>query len=286
VGNCEVGGGGKTPIVMKIAELLKTRGLNVAIISRGYKGALKQGLVDTKVHSFRDVGDEPIILSSVAPTYIGKDRRKSIKLAIDNGAEIILMDDGYQNYTVHKDISILVKYFCKRGGGVNGNSFLLPVGPMRESQASAEKRSDINVIIAHDGDRGVDDGGNGGYIIDRDSKSMIGILKVSKPEKYYRERFIALVGIARPEKFFRSLESLSVQIVSSYIFPDHHIYQIEEIQSIYQASIENNCKIITTRKDFVRIDCAFTDRVEVLDVYIDLDESNVMSVIDRRIFGV
>ncbi len=147
VGNAIVGGAGKTPIVISLVEYYKKQGKNPHIISRGYGGeATILTMVDRDLHNAKQVGDEPLMLAKYAPCWIAKKREIAARAAINAGANIIIMDDGLQNPTLHKNISIM----AVDGGYGFGNGKLLPAGPMRESLELAVAKSDIVIISGDD----------------------------------------------------------------------------------------------------------------------------------------
>lgn len=147
VGNVVAGGAGKTPVAMAIGEYLKARGKIVHYLSYGY-AAIQEGplLVDPMFHRPMDVGDEGILLSRLAPTWIGHDRRGAAKLAVEDGAEILVMDDGFQNPFLTKDLSLLVI----DGEYGLGNGRLIPAGPLRERLPDALKRAEAVVFYGYD----------------------------------------------------------------------------------------------------------------------------------------
>ena len=132
IGNINLGGVGKTPAVIAFTEKLKEIGLNPHIVSKGYRGKLTGPILVSEKHDSKDVGDEPILLSSFAPTWVSKDRVKGAKEAVENGCDIIILDDGFQNGYLHKDFSVIV-VDAKRGFG---NERVFPAGPLRESVES------------------------------------------------------------------------------------------------------------------------------------------------------
>ena len=143
IGNIVVGGAGKTPVALKIGKLLIKAGYKPHFISRGYAGVITASTLVEIWHSPKSVGDEPLLLSQVAPTWIGTDRNNSIKLAEKKGADCIIMDDGFQNPTIQKDFSIIVINTSQEFG----NKRVMPSGPLRESIKSGFARTHLAIVI-------------------------------------------------------------------------------------------------------------------------------------------
>ena len=147
IGNLVAGGAGKTPVALALGEMLKKLGRNAHYLSRGYKSR-NSGImrVDLSRHNARDVGDEPLLLAELLPTGVAKDRASGAQAAVKAGAEIIIMDDGFQNPYLHKDVSLLVI----DGHYGYGNGRLIPAGPLREPFASAMQRANAVIMIGED----------------------------------------------------------------------------------------------------------------------------------------
>ncbi|AIF81788.1 tetraacyldisaccharide 4'-kinase [endosymbiont of Acanthamoeba sp. UWC8] len=254
VGNIVVGGAGKTPTVIAIAEFLQSTGKKVAIISRGYKGSLSTNKEATLVqdHSAYEVGDEALVLSKIASVYINRDRFLAALRAQRDGAEVIIMDDGLQNYTLEKDFSILV---IDSNYGL-GNHQLLPAGALRESLSLALKKADC-IVYTGDGKTN---------IINTKLPTFTAKTIVKNSERLQDKIFIALCGIASPEKFFTTLKSLNITCAEKFIFGDHHNYSREEIEVIVGLANKLNLEIITTSKDIVKIPLTYHTFIEVVEI--------------------
>ena len=149
VGNLNIGGTGKTPVVAALAEALIQEGQRVHILSRGYGGQLATRdplRVDPALHTAAGVGDEPLLLSHRAPVWIGRDRVRSARAAHAAGANLLIMDDGFQNPALAKDFSLLV---IDAGVGF-GNRRVIPAGPLRETIHNGLARADLLVSIGSD----------------------------------------------------------------------------------------------------------------------------------------
>src|SRR6266566_4613084 len=211
VGNLVAGGSGKTPVVLALAASIATTGLTIAVVTRGYGGRLGGPLrVDPAEHEADAVGDEALLLAGCAPCWVARDRAAGVREAVASGAGAILLDDGFQNPAIEKDLSLLV-VDAEYGFG---NNRVIPAGPLREPAASGLARADAIVMI---GD-GVDpDAAREARcpIFRADLDSLHG-------ERFAGAQIVAFAGIGRPGKFFASLRRVGAALIAAYPFPDHH----------------------------------------------------------------
>ena len=272
VGNLTAGGTGKTPVAIALAQMLHDLGKNPFFVSRGYGGTLSGVIVDSRVHSAHEVGDEPLLLSREAPVSINADRFSAAGKAVENGAEVIIMDDGFQNPTLHKDVSFLVF----DGGFGIGNGCPLPAGPLRESFKAGLQRADAAIIIGEDvtglreklGDMPVFEG----------TTVELPLPEISMP-------VIAFAGIGRPEKFYNSLRQAGVNVVKTFDFPDHHAYSEQELRDLIDMAWKEDCELFTTAKDFVKIPDELRHHFKVLEIAIEWkDKENLFRFLQDRIF--
>ncbi len=259
VGNLVAGGAGKTPVAMDLVQRLSQRGQDVHVVSRGYGGRLMgPERVDVEKHASNDVGDEPLLLARLAPTWISRDRRTGIEAAVEAGASVIVMDDGYQNPSVEKDLSLVVV----DGAYGFGNARVMPAGPLREPIDAGLKRADAVILL------GADEADVWGRIQRLGYKSLDILRAQLEPvgdiEELKGQDVFAFAGIGRPEKFFDTLKSIGCRIVGVRSFDDHHPYTDAEILSVLADGV--NAAVITTAKDHVRIPEKHQDRVRVLDI--------------------
>lgn len=270
IGNLTAGGTGKTPVCISIAKILKDKGKNPFFISRGYGGNLKNIIVD-KTHKAKDVGDEPILLSQEAPVAIGSDRYIAAKLAIKNGADVLIMDDGFQNPSLHKDLSFVVV----DGGFGFGNKLPVPAGPLREDIKSGLKRCDSVIIIGIDEHKCVETIGRTPYVRAMTTPTI---------KSLKGTRVIAFAGIGRPEKFYYSLKLLEAQIIETINFADHHFYKENELLEIIKQSQIFNAKIYTTSKDYVKIPEHLQEKFHVLDIEIEWKhQEEIIKIINKKL---
>ena len=261
IGNVSAGGAGKTPICIEMAKHLMVNGKKVVFLSRGYKGDLTGPVqVNPAKHTYRDVGDEPLLLAGVAPTIIAKKRDKGLALAAYLGADIVIMDDGMQNPTVYKDRSILVI-----DGKVGiGNGLTLPSGPLREPLAEALSRVHGVVIMGDDKHNVMD-------TILKIAPHMpvtFADLEAHCNGIYENQSVVAFAGIGRPSKFFETVHTLGYDTVQKIPYPDHHPYGESDIKSLRKLSTKHNAKLITTAKDKTRLPTEFHNEIYVVDIQV------------------
>jgi tetraacyldisaccharide 4'-kinase len=255
VGNLTVGGAGKTPVALHIGELLKKKNIKAFFLSRGYGGTQKSPLrVDPEIHSASQVGDEPLLLARVLPTIIGRNRVEASKLAIEQGAELIVMDDGFQNPSLTKNLSLIV---VDRRLSF-GNERLLPSGPLREKVKSGIKRAGAIVII------------NPANFMPTSLPDIPFLLARSqaKPSMLALKdkKIIAFCGIAIPNKFYYMLKSAGAEIVDKISFPDHYHYKQKDLLSLKEKAKEHSAILVTTSKDAARMAKDFKE--EIKDIHI------------------
>ena len=261
VGNITAGGAGKTPVCIELAKHLMVQGKKVVFLSRGYKGQLTGPIqVNPDKHTYRDVGDEPLLLAGVAPTIISKKRDKGLALAAYLGADIVIMDDGMQNPTVFKDRSLLVL-----DGKVGiGNGRTLPAGPLREPLADALARVHGVIIMGDDHHNMMDK-------ILKIAPHMpvtVADLEANCHGLYERETVLAFAGIGRPSKFFETVQTLGYDMVKRLPFPDHHPYSTSDIETLRTLSTKNKAKLITTAKDKTRLPPDMHSEIYVVDIQV------------------
>ena len=255
VGNIVVGGAGKTPVSLKIGKMLIKAGYNPHFISKGYSGIVKNNTLVENWHSPKSVGDESLLLSNIAPTWIGLDRNKSIQLAEKKGADCIIMDDGFQNPTIHKDFSIVVINASQEFG----NKRVMPSGPLRESIKRGFSRTNLIIVI-----------GNLTINLKQSIPDHIPIISakfaINNENRIFKgHKITAFAGIAYPEKFFNSLKDQGAIIVKESTYPDHHIYDENDLLSLAEIANKTNSILVTTQKDFIRIPKSYRSLVSTLD---------------------
>lgn len=249
VGNAGVGGSGKTTVALDLGARLIARGRRVAFLTRGYGGRLPGPVrIDPTCHGAAEAGDEPLLLAALAPTYAGPDRAATARLAIADGAEVLVLDDGLQNPTLAKTASLLVI----DGAYGFGNGRVIPAGPLREPAVVAGGRCAAALLI------GVDDTGALARL-----PSTLPVLRarlVSNPPP--PGPLVAFAGIGRPEKFRETLEAAGAIVQALHPFPDHHPYTEADLSPLLALG----ATVVTTPKDLVRVPPALRPRITAVGV--------------------
>jgi tetraacyldisaccharide 4'-kinase len=259
VGNLSAGGTGKTPITIAITQALERRKRRTVILSRGYGGKMRgPAFVDLAHDTFDETGDEALLLAGAAPVIVARDRAAGAQLAEREYADVIVMDDGFQNFTLAKDFSIVV-VDAQTGFG---NGRIIPAGPLRENIAQGLARADA-VILVGDGAPALP--GFSGPVL-RARLVPVDVLGMSGA------RVLAFAGIGRPEKFFATLRSLGAHIVEAREYEDHHAYTASEFARLRAKAKAANAELVTTEKDFVRLTPAERQDVRFVPVRAVFDD--------------
>lgn len=276
VGNLTMGGAGKTPVALSLAALLKERGHNPHFLTRGYGGTEKGPLqVAATRDTAADVGDEPLLLTREAPTWVSANRPLGAQMAFDSGASLVIMDDGFQN-PIFKDFSLLVV----DGGYGFGNKKVFPAGPLREDLARGLSHAEAAVIVGED---------RTGATETIRQHSQMPVFTASlvpsdgNPDVTKGEIF-AFAGIGRPEKFRESLIAAGATIDGWAGFPDHFAYVREDLKELVREAEKKGCMIVTTEKDYVRLPAHLRAKVRVFRVRLAWDDADgIGSLIDAAL---
>ena len=248
VGNYHVGGAGKTPTVMAMAGILRSLGETPVVLSRGYGGRLHGPVrVDPHRHAAADVGDEPLMMARTIPVIVSRQRAAGVAPALALGASVILMDDGFQNPALAKDISLIVI----DGDRGLGNRRVFPAGPLRAPLPPQLARTDALVIVgfgAAADDVAARFKAQGGPVLRArivpDDASIAAICN---------RRVLAFAGIGDPSRFFRSLRACGVDVVTERAFADHHPFSQRDVAELQAAAEQDGLTLVTTEKDLARL---------------------------------
>ncbi len=270
VGNVVAGGTGKTPVALSIGDRLARRGLNVHFLSRGYGGVLAGPVhVDPARHTAEEVGDEPLLLAQVRPTWVARDRRDGVLAAVRAGAAVVVMDDGFQNPSVVKDVAIIVI----DGPRGFGNGRTIPAGPLREPLAAGLARADAIVLI------GPDINGIVGCIASRPILRACLKPAADVTKRLAGHKVVAFAGIGNPQKFFATLRDIGCTVVAMHAFADHHVYRAREIAGIVRQAEAARAIPVTTAKDFVRLEPTIRVGIEIVPVGLAWDDEAALDCV-------
>lgn len=254
VGNFTLGGAGKTPVTRAIRAKL---GPQAHTLSRGYGGRLEGPLRVTPDMDAREVGDEPLLHATDGPAWIARNRVAGALAAAQAGARAIVMDDGFQNPTLAKDLSIIA---VDAGFGI-GNGQVFPAGPLRERLSDGLARADAIVLLAS-GDDEIDP--TAPWLSHfRRPVLRARVEAVGAPPE---GPLVAFAGLARPEKFFDTLSALKADVEEALPFPDHHDFDERDLALLDTIAEERNARLITTEKDAARLAPEWRARVLTLPV--------------------
>jgi len=289
VGNLTVGGAGKTPVAIALAEQAKRMNLKPGFLSRGHGGSLSEPrLVDVDRDSARQVGDEPLLLAEHAPVAVTPNRAAGARILAGEGCDFAIMDDGFQSARIHIDFALLV-VDTRRGVG---NGHIIPGGPMRAPLIDQLRFADAVLKMG--------EGSAADMVIRRAARAGKPIFEATiRPRSRVEgKRLLAFAGIGNPEKFYDSIVEAGGIVGRTKSFGDHHAYSDDELQEMVAAADSNGLELITTAKDAVRLRAGskiakrVLERAQVLEIDIAFEIDHVPRMIiegtlaawrDRRI---
>lgn len=297
VGNLTLGGTGKTPMVMLIAETLRRHGRQPAILSRGYKGNSTQDInvvCDGQriLLSPETAGDEPVMMArrlKNIPVLTGRNRYRTGRYALERlGADTLILDDGFQHLGLHRDLNILLLDHRNPFG----NGVLFPAGNLREPLTEI-RRADIICVTRHTAEQEnpeIDPAIEANVPIIKTNFHLKSVVRLDTGEEFdakylQHQNVAAFCGIAKPEDFRNILEQSQARVVFYRAFPDHHVYSPDDQKAIEKGALRAGAKfILTTEKDAVKLDNR-SFGLPVLKVSIDLEIVEGLEVFNKHILN-
>jgi tetraacyldisaccharide 4'-kinase len=254
VGNLTMGGAGKTPVVREIASRLGGH-----VLSRGYGGALAgPARVDPERHDAAAVGDEPLMLAATGlPTWIARDRAAGALAAAQAGAPVVVMDDGHQNPSVKKALSLVVVDGETRGGEWPfGDGRVFPAGPMREPLAAGLARADAAVILLP-----ADLAEPDPALLRQLAAAPVLVARLAPAAAPPAGPQVGFAGVGKPWKVERALQAAGCELADFWPFPDHHPYDEATLRRLAARAAQYGAGLVTTEKDWSRLPPTWRERV-------------------------
>ena len=256
VGNIYVGGTGKTPLASEIFKITKSIGKNPGFIKKYY--------------DYLD--DEIAMLKKIGITFVSESRKEAIESLIKNKNDIAILDDGFQDFTIKKKISIV----CFNQKQWIGNGFIMPSGPLRE-RLSAIKRADC-IVINGKRDIKIEDQI---YKKNKNVKIFYSKSKAIDINRFKNDQICAFSGIGNPSNFFNLLKENNLNLVHTHSFPDHHHFAVSDIEMLLRSSTESGGILLTTEKDYYRFpDNSIINKSKIQYLKIKLEIENKNSFIE------
>lgn len=279
VGNLTVGGSGKTPVAREILRLLREQGQQPAALSRGYGGKLEGPVqVDLNTHTAIDVGDEPLMLARDGMAFISRDRVAGAKAAVAAGASHIVLDDGHQNPTLKKSLSlVVVDGETRHQEWPFGDGSVFPSGPMREPFRAGMARADAVIILLPTDMEQADP-----ELVELFGDTPVFIARLMADVAPPQGPQVGFAGIAKPWKVERSLVAAGCDLKDFVPLADHATLSTETFDFIKDRAKLYKAGLVTTEKDWVRLPVEWRDQVQAWPVHARFeDEAAFTSLLQK-----
>ena len=282
VGNITMGGTGKTPVAREILARLRRSGVEAHGLSRGYGGRLAGPVrVDPGLHTAADVGDEPLMMAQDAPIWVARDRALGACAAVQAGAAAIVMDDGHQNPSLAKRLSlIVVDGETREGEWPFGDGAVFPAGPLREPLAAGLTRADAVIVMLPEDlaapDREL-------LALFGETPVLIARLKASAPPPSGPQ--VAFAGVGKPWKVERALKAAGCRLADFVALPDHFAYDAATLARIAARAEDFGAGLVTTEKDWARLPPEWRARVAAWPVQAQFEDEAALDALLSRAMG-
>ena len=247
VGNIYLGGTGKTPICIELFKILKKLKKKPSFIRKQYK-------------SFQD---EIVLLKKVGPIYESKERQVAINNAIKNESDIVILDDGFQDFTIKKNLSII----CFNKKQWIGNGLTIPSGPLRENLAALSRAN--YVLINGKKDINIE---SKIFAINKSIKIFYLDYELENIKHYEKKKVISFAGIGNPENFFDLLQKNNVNVLEQISFPDHYNYKNKDLDNLIKKAAGIDAILLTTEKDYVRIPKDYREKIRYVKLRVIIND--------------
>jgi tetraacyldisaccharide 4'-kinase len=258
IGNLTMGGAGKTPVAREVLARLRAKGVEAHGLSRGYGGKEPGPLrVDPNIHTAEQVGDEPLILARDAPFWISKDRVAGARAAAEAGAKAVVLDDGHQNPTLKKTLSlVVVDGETRNHEWPFGDGAVFPAGPMREPFRIGLARADAVVLMLPlDVERPDPD------LLAAFAGKPVLIARLMPTEPPPPGPQVGFAGVGKPWKVEKSLKAAGCELCDFASFPDHSGFSESTLKFLDDRAALFEAGLVTTEKDWVRLPAKWRERV-------------------------
>jgi len=282
VGNLTVGGTGKTPIVRELLARLTARGVNAHALSRGHGGSIEgPAWVDPEHSTAAEVGDEPLMLARDFPVWIARDRVAGAQAAAEDGADVVVMDDGHQNPSLKKALSIVVVDGETRDGEWPfGDGAVFPAGPMREPLSVGLARADAVVVLAPADLPAVD-----AELLALFAGKPVLIARLEPANPPPPGRLVGFAGVGKPWKVERALVAAGCDLVDFMPMPDHATYDAARLRLLDETARRLGVGLITTEKDWVKLPAQWRERVTVWPVRARFEDEAALDRLLSQVVG-
>lgn len=280
VGNVTMGGAGKTPVVRELVRRLDAKRVTAHVLSRGYGGRLPGPVkVDHATHGAADVGDEPLMLAGDGPVWVSQDRLAGARAAAEAGAQAIVMDDGHQNPSLKKALSlVVVDGETRNGEWPFGDGAVFPAGPMREPLRAGLDRADAVIVLLPADVATVDP-----ELLAALAPTPVLSAHLEPAAPPPKGPQVGFAGVGKPWKVERALKAAGCELADFAPFPDHFAYDAATLQRLAERAAQFSAGLVTTEKDWVRLPADWRARVTAWPVRARFDDEAALDALLARV---